>query len=316
MGLTVADIEEAHAAIAPHIVRTPLVRVPELGKRVGCDLFLKLENLQLTGAFKIRGALNRMLRMSPEECARGVITVSTGNHALGVAYAASLLGIRATVVMAESASPYKAEGTRRLGARVILHGTVHQALLKMEEIRRAEGCTYVSLFDDPLLVAGQGTVGLEILQDCPDPDLLLVACGSGGLAAGIAVATKSKRPGMRIVTVEPEGAPKLWRSLREGKVIHLEKIDTIADGIAIPFCSELNFHICRQLVDDAVLVTDEEIRQAVQLLLDRARILTEPAGAVAFAALLGGKVKVSPDEKVIAVVTGGNVGLERLKSFL
>ncbi len=313
---TLADIEQARAAIRDQVVRTPLARAPELGVLAGCDLFLKLENLQLTGSFKVRGALNCMRQMTPEERARGMVTVSAGNHAQGVAYAASLLGIRATVVMAANASPFKVEGTRRLGAEVLLHGTIQQAYEKMEEIRRTEGRVYVSPFDDPRVIAGQGTVALEILEDCPEPDLVVVGVGGGGLVSGLAIALKTLRPGTRLVTVEPEGAPKFWRSLREGKAVRLEKVETIADGLSAPFYGELNFRICRDRVDEAVLVTDDEIRQGVRVLLDRGRVLAEPAGAAAFAALLAGKVKAAPGQKVVAVVSGGNMGLARLKTFL
>lgn len=311
------EIQAARAAIAPHVVRTPLARVPELGRRLGCDdLRLKLENLQVTGSFKIRGALNCLMRMTLEERARGVVAVSAGNHAQGVAHAASLLGARATVVMPENASPFKVERTKRYGARVILHGTVQDAIRRMGDLVREERLVPLHPYDDPRVVAGQGTVGLEIHEDCPDAGVVLVGVGGGGVISGLAIALKALNPGVRIVGVEPEGAPALYRSLREGRRVTLDRIQTMVDGLCPPDVGEINFRVCRRLVDETVLVTDDEVREGIRVLLDEGRVLAEPAGAAAFSALLAGKIKTEPAQKVVAVVSGGNMGLERLKTFL
>ena len=282
----------------------------------GCRVHLKMENLQKTGSFKPRGALITMMGLTSEEMGRGVITVSAGNHAQGVAYAASVLGCPATVVMPASASTAKVEAARGYGAEVILHGAVKDLFPKMEEIRQERSLFFVHPFDAPGTVAGQGTIGLEILDDVPDADLVLVGIGGGGLISGIALAIKESRPGTRIIGVEPIGAPAMRRSLDQGGPVRLERIETIADGLAAPFAGTLNYEIVKRYVDDVLLVSDDEIRAAMRLLLERCKVLVEPAGAAATAALVSGRVPVREGTRVVSVVSGGNISAERLAELL
>ncbi|MBI4161706.1 MAG: pyridoxal-phosphate dependent enzyme [Acidobacteria bacterium] len=296
--------------------RTPTVRSETLGRLAGCELFLKLENLQKTGSFKPRGALHNMRSLPEADRRRGVVTISAGNHAQGVAFAGRILGIPATVVMPESASPPKVEAARGYGARVVLHGDVRAAFAKLEEIRREEGLAYVHAFDDPRTVEGQGTLGLEILEEVPDAHAVVAGIGGGGLISGIAVAVKSLRPGTRMIGVEPEGAATMRDSFRAGRPMRLERIDTIADGLAPPFVGDLNFALCRDRLEAVVVVSDDEIRGAVRLLLERCKVLAEPAGAAALAALLARRAGIPPGARVVCVVSGGNVDRRRLAEIL
>jgi threonine dehydratase len=310
------DIRAAHGGIEGLVHRTPCASSATLSRMTGLRITLKLENLQKTGSFKPRGALTVMKRLAPEERARGVITISAGNHAQGVAYAASVLGCPAVVVMPAGASPAKAEAARGYGAEVVLHGDVAAAFEKMHALRHERGLAFVHPFDDPGTVAGQGTLGLEVLEDVPDADVVVAGIGGGGLASGIAVAVKALRPAARVVGVEPVGAAAMRRSLDEGRPARLDRIDTIADGLAPPFVGDLNFEILRRLADDVVLVTDDEIRSAMRFLLERCKTLAEPAGAAAVAAVLAGMVKAPPGSRVVCVVSGGNVSPDALAAHL
>jgi len=310
--LTLGDIRAARSAIDGLVHRTPTVPSATLSRLTGCSAHLKLENLQKTGSFKPRGALTTMKGLGPEDRARGVVTISAGNHAQGVAYAAAALGLRATVVMPAYASPAKAEAARGYGAEVILHGDVHEAFAKLEEIRADRGLFFVHPFDAPGTIAGQGTVGLEILEDVPEASLLLVGIGGGGLISGIALAAGESGSGARVIGVEPEGAPAMRMSLDAGKPARLEKMSTIADGLAAPFAGQLNFEIVGKYVDDVVLVSDDEIRTAMRFLLERCKILAEPAGAAATGALLSGRIKPPPGGRVVCVVSGGNIDPDSL----
>ncbi len=314
--VSLEDVRAARRSIDGWIHRTPCVGSATLSRMTGFRLYLKLENLQKTGSFKPRGALATMKALSAEEKERGVITISAGNHAQGVAYAASVLGCRATVVMPKTASSAKADAARAYGAEVILHGDVAAAFEKMHEIERERGLVFVHPFDAPLTVAGQGTLGLEILDDVPEADVVIAGVGGGGLLSGIALAVKESRPAARVIGVEPEGAPAMRRSLDEGRPVRLEKTDTIADGLAAPFAGSLNYEIVRKYADDVVIVTDDEIRHAMRLLLERCKTLAEPAGAAATAALLSGKVKAPPGSRVVSVVSGGNIAPETLAECL
>jgi threonine dehydratase len=296
--------------------RTPIVRATGLGRMVGCELYLKLECFQKTGSFKPRGALHNMRGLPAADRRRGVVTISSGNHAQGVAFAGLVLGIPTTVVMPENASPAKVEAARGYGARVVLHGDLEAAFVKLEEIRRDEGLAYVHAFDDPRTVEGQGTLGLEICEDAPEFDIVVVGIGGGGLISGVAFAVKSLRPSVRVIGVEPEGAAAMRNSRAAGRPVRLERIDTIADGLAPPFVGDLNFAICRDRVEDVVLVSDDEIRAAVRVLLERCKVLAEPAGAAALAALLEGKIELPVGARVVCVVSGGNYDRNRLKEIL
>lgn len=317
--VTLEDILAAQRVIAGRLHRTPLLSAHALGAMAQppVQLFLKAELLQKTGAFKVRGALNMLSGLSHEQKQRGLITVSAGNHAQAVAWSAAAEGVPATVVMAETAVRSKVNATRGYGAEVILFGTSMSGIFdRAHQLEHERGLTFIPPFDDPRIVAGQGTVGLEILEDLPDPDLVIVPCGGGGLCSGVAVAVKSRRPAARVVIVEPEGAPTMRRALDAGKPVPLESINTIADGLTAPFTSELTLALTQQYVDEAVLVSDAEIGQAMSLILERCKLLAEPAAAASVAALLSGKISVAEGARVVTILSGGNVDRERLKQLL
>jgi threonine ammonia-lyase medium form len=310
------DLRAAHAAIAGRLHRTPTVTCASLGALTDTDLYLKAELFQKTGSFKPRGALNTMLRLSDEERARGVITISAGNHAQGVAFAARALGVRATVVMPAAAPQSKVDATRGYGAEVVLHGAMQDLLPRMLQIQAERDLTYMPPFDHPHVIAGQGTVGLELLEDVPEPYVVIVPVGGGGLISGVAAAIKLQRPATRVIGVEPEGAPGMTLSLRDNAPAHLDSTNTIADGLAAPFVGALNLAHVQAFVDEVVLLTDEEIAAGLRLLMERAKLQAEPAGAAAFAALLAGKAQVPAGARVVCIVSGGNVDRARLKALL
>jgi|SRR5579859_231294 len=317
--VTLEDVLEAQRVIAGRLHRTPLLSAQALGAMADppVRLFLKAELLQKTGAFKVRGALNKLAELSPEQKRRGLITVSAGNHAQAVAWSAAAEGVPATVVMAETAVRSKVEATRGYGAEVILFGTSMSGIFEhAHQLEHERGLLFIPPFDDPRIIAGQGTVGLEILEDLAEPDVVIVSCGGGGLCSGVALAIKSKRPQTRVVIVEPEGAPTMRRSLDAGKPMALESINTIADGLTAPFTSDLTLAMTQRYVDEAVLVSDAEIGHAMGLILERCKLLAEPAAAATVAALLAGKVDVAEGAKVVAILSGGNVDRERLKQLV
>jgi threonine dehydratase len=311
-----ADIYAAKVRIAPHLWRTPLFSSTTLSRLTGTTLMLKAEHLQRTGAFKSRGALNALLQLSSEQRARGVVTFSAGNHGQGLAYAAGVTGAKCTVFMAANAVPTKVEAIRGYGAETRFGETIHEAFAAMERFVGDTGALFVSPFADPAIIAGQGTVGLEIIEDFPDVEQIVVPVGGGGLISGVALAVRAIRPEIRIVGVEPEGANVVWQSLRAGKPARLETIETIADGLGAPFTTELPLSIIQRYVDDVVLLSDDEILQALRLILGRTKQLVEPAGAAAVAALLTNKAAVPHGAKTVAILTGGNIDLARLKGVL
>ena len=317
--VTFEDVVKAKRVIHGRVHRTPLLSASALGgmAQPPVRLFLKAETLQKTGAFKVRGALNKMAGLSAEQKRRGLITVSAGNHAQAVAWSAAAEGIPATVVMVETAVRSKVEATRGYGAEVIQYGTSMAGIFEYaHQLERERGLLFIPPFDDPYIIAGQGTVGLEILEDLPDPDVVIAPCGGGGLASGVAIAIKAQRPQTRIVLVEPEGAAGMRRSWDAGKPVALESINTIADGLSAPFAGELTYPLTRRYVDDAVLVSDAEIIQAMGLILERCKLLAEPAAAAGVAALLSGKIQAPEGAKVVAILSGGNVDRERLKNLI
>ncbi len=314
--LPLREVRAARDMLSGHLQRTPCHTSRALSERTGARVHLKLENLQKTGSFKPRGALVNLLRMAPEERERGVVTVSAGNHAQAVAWAASAVGCAATVVMPATASAAKVEASRGYGAEVVLHGDLTTIFGKMEEIRKERSLTFIHPFDAPATVAGTGTVGLEILEQVPDVDGVVVGVGGGGLIGGVAATVKQIRPACRVYGVEPEGAPAMRRSLDEGRPVRLERIDTIADGLAAPFAGALNYEIARRFVEDVVLVSDAEIVRAMRLLIERAKVLVEPAGAAATAALLEGRIPLPPGSRVVSVLSGGNIASGTLAELL
>ncbi len=314
--VSVEEVREAARLIAPRLHRTPLLGSSTLSRLIGCRLHLKAELFQRTGSFKVRGALHSLLKLSDEQAARGVVTVSAGNHAQAVAYAGRELGISATVVMFEGAVPGKVEATRGYGAEVMMEPDVHQAFETVERLRRERGLTFIHPFDAADMVAGHGSLGLEIQEDLPGVHTVVVPVGGGGLISGVAAALRGPGSTIRVMGVEPEGAPGMTRALEAGKPVHLESLDTIADGLAPPFVGELNLEHVRSQVEQVVLVTDDEIRTALRLLLERCKLGAEPAGAAAVAALLAGKIQVSADSDVVAVISGGNLDLAGFSRML
>jgi threonine dehydratase len=296
--------------------RTPLLSSRTLGERSGTRLFVKAESLQKTGSFKVRGAFNRIRMLSPAEREAGVIAVSAGNHAQALAFAAATEGVACTVVMPASASPSKAAATRAYGGNVVLHGDVFEAFAQMDELRAAHGYTLVHPFDDEGIIAGQGTVGLEILEDLPDVDAVIVPVGGGGLLSGVATAVRALRPAAKVIGVEPEGAAGLGAALREGKVVRLDRISTVADGLAPPMTGERVLEHVRAYVDDVVTVTDAEIREALVAFAERARLVIEPSGAAGLAALLSRRLDLPAGARVVVVASGGNIDSQRLKEVL
>jgi len=314
---TLEDVRAARSRIAGEVVLTPCTRSLSFGDLVDCVLHFKLENLQRTGSFKDRGALNRLRQMNREERSRGVVTASAGNHAQAVAFHAGRLGIPATVVMPVGSPLIKASNTRRFGARVILQG--HSFAAALEEalrIRDEEGRTLVHAYDDEAVVAGQGTIGLELLEQVPEVDTIVVPVGGGGVISGIAVAVKALKPSVRIIGVEAEAAPSARRSLDAGEIVSVESGQTLADGIAIKRVGECTFPILRKLVDDVVLVGEEEIARAILFLLEREKTVAEGAGAVPLAALVSGRIPVRPGEVVVPVLCGGNIDVNMISRII
>ena len=306
------DFAGARRCVAPSVHRTPLLSFQTLGRTTGTNCWLKCENLQKTGSFKVRGALNAIASTGRREGTRGVITISAGNHAQAVAWAARRAGARAIAVMPEGASPSKVAAAIGYGAEVVLHGTAAEAFREARRLADEEGLTFLHPFDAEPVIAGHGSTGLEVAEDLQGEAVIVVPVGGGGQIAGIAGALAATgrlagRGRMRVFGVEPEGAPAMRRSLDAGRPATLESTDTIADGLAPPMAGELNYRYVAEFVEDVVLVSDQEILSAMRLLLTRARLVAEPSGAAAVAAVMCGRVPVSPGETVVALVSGGNV---------
>lgn len=316
MTVGLAEVERAREFVRGHVHRTPLLSSRSLGERIGAVAHLKAENLQRTGSFKVRGATNAVAALTADQRAAGIVTMSAGNHAQAVAYAARALGVAVVVAMPEDAPATKVAATRAYGAEVRFAPDKFALLPIVEELRRERAMHFLHPFDDDAVIAGQGTVGLEIVDDLPEVDLVVVPVGGGGLISGIAVAVRGRLPGARVVGVQPEGAQAMRRALDAGKPVRLERIDTIADGCGAPFAGERTLAIVQRLVEDVVLVTDDEIREALRFIAGRARLLVEPAGAAAVAALLAGRVRARAGERVVAVLSGGNVDLARAAEYL
>ncbi len=305
--VSVADVERARAVVASTIVRTPLVRAPRFPGLPDGPVYLKLENLQRTGAFKLRGATNRIAKLTDAEAKAGVIAASAGNHAQGVAYAARARGIPSTIVMARTASPLKVSATRALGARVILQGADYDEAHD-EAVRRAkvEGLTYIPPFDDPDVIAGQGTVGLEIVEDLPGVRRILAGVGGGGLLAGIACSVADRDPPVEIVAAQPTGSDTLRPSLEQGRIVLGGRPNTFADGLATRHVGDLPFQILRAVGCRAFTADDRAIARASFLLLEQAKVLAEGAGAAPLAVLLE-HPELAEDGPTVVVVSGGNI---------
>lgn len=316
MTVTLDDVKKAQQVLDGHVRPTPLYHSFNLSTQIGLPVYLKAENLQRAGSFKVRGAFNKIASLSPDERSRGVIAASAGNHAQGVALAAQSLGIAATICMPEGAPITKVTATEAYGARVVLHGqTYDDAYQKAVELQQAHGYTFIHGFDDPYTVAGQGTIGLEIFRELPDAATVFVPIGGGGLISGVALALKALNPQVRIIGVQASGAPAMYLSQRKGELVYTETVRTIADGIAIKRPGNLNWDLIQKYVDEIVLVDEEEIAQSILVLLERAKLMVEGAGAVGMAALLSGRV-AHVQGPVCVLLSGGNIDVNILSRIM
>lgn len=308
---------EARDRIDDLVVHTPTEYSPFFSDVLDCELSLKQEVFQRTGAFKIRGAANRIRQLSAEERDAGVVTASAGNHAQGVAMAATASEVDSIVVMPEDAAISKVAATRSYGADVRLTGSDYaEAQQVAHDIATDDGRTYVHAFDDPAVMAGQGTIGLEVLEDVPDVDTIVVPIGGGGLIGGIATAARLAEHEVRVIGVQARGAASVPQSLDQGAIFERESVDTIADGIATRRVGDLPYAVIEEHVDEVITVRDDDIAVAVTRLLERSKVLVEPAGAVGVAGLLTGRIAVEPEETVVPVLSGGNIDLNVLTTIL
>jgi len=310
------DILEANRKIRNFVIRTPTYISVAFSQRTGAEVYLKLESFQPVGVFKIRGAVNKICSLSPSELKKGLVASSSGNHGLSVAYAAKIFGAKAVVVVPENAVKEKVEAIESYGAEVVKHGKDYdEAYSKALKIQKETRTTFVHPFNDPFVISGQGTIGLELLEDVSDLDTIIVPVGGGGLIAGIAIAAKTLKPDIKIVGVQAEGAPAVYRSWKAGKIVEMDSVKTVADGLTSRKPLDLTFKIMRKYVDDILLVTDQEIGEAVMALLSEAHILAEPSGAASLAALLF-RYHAKPREKVAVIISGANISMEYLASLL
>ena len=314
--VTIEDIRAAQRQLAGRVHRTPMLASSALGQRLGVQLFIKAELFQKTGSFKVRGVLNRIGQLSAEQRSRGLIGISAGNHAQALAWGAAAAGVKSVVVMPAHASPTKVAASRAYGAEIVLHGDVFAAFAKLDELRERHGYTLVHPFDDEGVIAGHGTAGIEIVEDVPDVDAVIVPVGGGGLLSGIATAVRALRPRAQVWGVEPEGAAGLRAALDAGRVVRLEHVHSVADGLAPPMTGERVLEHVRAHVHEVVTVPDTDIVDAMKLLMTRAKLFVEPSGAAGLAALLSGKIRLPAGSRVVVVASGGNLDLDRLKELL
>lgn len=306
--LTIEDVEKARELLAGVTVQTPLLLSDRLSQDSGGRVYVKVENTQRSGSFKLRGAYVKMASLTAAERAQGVITHSAGNHAQGVALAAKLMGIPATVVMPEFAPLAKIVATRRSGAEVLLQGaSFDDAGIYARQLQQERGLTYVHAFDDPAVVVGQGTIGLELLDALPTLDTVIVPVGGGGLISGIALALRARRPGVRIIGVQAAGCPSISLSLAAGEPVTVAQARTIADGIAVKRPGAITLPLIRDLVDEVLTVDEDEIARGIVYAVQNLRQVAEGGGAVGIAALLAGKISLRADEQVVTILSGGNI---------
>jgi threonine dehydratase len=313
--VTLKEIQEARARIVGVAYRTPLYHCPRLSETANAQVYLKLESYQPIRVFKIRGAANKILQLNPDERKHGLVAASSGNHGLAVSYLAKLTGTHATIVVPTNAVEEKVNAIEEYGATVVKHGLYHdQRFEKALEIQKATGAILIPPFDDPHIIAGQGTAGLEICEDLPDVSMVVVPIGGGGLIAGIATAVKSLKPNVKVVGVEPEKASSMYQSVKDGKIARLSDTTSIADGLATREPGLLTYALVKQYVDRIVLVSEEAIERAVFTAMKECHLVIEPSAAAVIAALE--KLQPKPEEKVVLVVSGGNVSLKTLASIL
>jgi threonine dehydratase len=314
--LSPKDFQEAHARIKPYIYHTPLLTSRLLSERTGFNIRLKAEIFQKVGSYKIRGPLNKFTYLTDEQKKRGVVCSSAGNHAQGVALAAAIHGIRAVVCMAENATKSKIEATKAYGAEVVLHGMIwDEANEKAKELVEKEGLTYIHPFDDPQLVAGQGTLGLEIYEDFPEADYVVVPIGGGGLISGVSQALKGLNPKIKIIGVESSGAPGMKNSVEAGELVTLDRVDCIIDGLRVKRVGQYNLEVVQKYVDEIVTLPDEEIFDAVIWIMSHCKLVVEGAAAAPVGALLHDLIKAPKGSNVVCVLSGGNINLDQLKGL-
>jgi threonine dehydratase len=301
------NIVNASKIINGKVIRTPLVHSPTLSRMFGGKIYLKLENLQKTGSFKIRGATYKIQTSLKEIGSGGVVAASAGNHAQGVALAAAQAGIRSTIVMPEWVSISKQEATRNYGGEVLIEGETLAASLEIAKELAGNKMSFIHPFDDMDIITGQGTIALEILEDLNDTDMIIAPIGGGGLISGIASAARSIKPDIKVIGVQSVSCPSAYESIKKGEILMVDSQSSIADGISVKQLGRLNFEIIQKYIDEVVLVEEKHIALAILTLLERKKILAEGAGAVSLAALMNGAVKISGDEKVVLIISGGNV---------
>ena len=315
--LTLDKVKHAQSVLKDATRKTNLIYSSVLSKNTGCELYLKSENLQRTGSFKIRGAYYKISQLSDEDKAKGVIACSAGNHAQGVALASKRFGIKAKICMPDSAPISKVEATKSYGAEVILvPGVYDDAHNEAERLKEKFGYTFIHPFDDDDVIAGQGTVGLEIMEELSDADAIVVPVGGGGLIAGVAFAAKSLNPKIKVYGVQSSGAPSMLNSLLEHKILTLPSVSTIADGIAVKEPGSLTYALCKKYVDDIVTVTDEQVSAAILTLIEKQKMIAEGAGAVALAAVMFNKIHEIAGKKVVSVISGGNIDVTILSRVI
>jgi len=314
--ISLKDVKEARERIRKFVHKTPIDSSKTLSLLSGCDIYLKLENLQKTGSYKVRGAFNKVLKLKEKGIKNGVIAASAGNHAQGVAYAASKSRLPSVIVMPETAPISKISATKSYGAEVVLWGEdFDSSYSKAIEISKERDLTFIHAFDDPDVIAGQGTIALEIIESLDDLDLIIAPIGGGGLISGISLAIKETKPNTRVIGVQAEGAASMYLSVKEGKPIKIERVNTIADGIAVRKPGEITFNIIQKYVDDIVLVSDEEIASAILFLMERAKLIAEAAGAVGVAAAISGKIPLK-GAKTLIVISGGNIDVNMMARLI
>src|SRR5215469_6088561 len=316
INITTGEFQEAMQRVRPHTKHTPLLTSRILSELTGFDIRLKAEMFQRVGSYKIRGPLNKFAYLTAEQKQRGVICSSAGNHAQGVALAAAIYGIKAVVVMAENATPSKIEATKAYGAEVVLHGSIwDEANERCKQLVDERGLTYIHPFDDMQLIAGQGTLGLEIYQDFPQADVVVVPIGGGGLISGVSMALKASNPKIKIIGVESSDGPAMKKSVEAGRLVTLDQISTIIDGLRVKRVGEHTFSVVQRFVDDIVALPDREIFDAMIWIMSHCKLVVEGAAAAPVAALLHGLVKAPAGSKVVCVLSGGNVNLDQLKGL-
>ena len=310
----IQDFITAKEKLSKVLLKTSLIQSPIFSKEAGNEVYIKPENLQKTGSFKIRGAYNKITNLSDKEKKKGVIASSAGNHAQGVAYGAKESGIKAVIVMPKSTPLIKVESTKQYGAEVVLHGDVYDdAFKKAKELEEKEGYIFVHPFDDEDVIYGQGTIALEILEELPETDIILVPIGGGGLISGIACAAKILKPEIKIIGVEPDGAASAYEAIKEDKVVELKEANTIADGTAVKKIGNITFEYIKKYVDEIITVSDYELMEAFLLLVEKHKIIAENSGILSLAALKKLKEK---NKKVVSVVSGGNIDVLMISSMI